>query len=120
MVSGFFPASGLYNCSVIWTSGHYNIGGSRNLASKVTSRFESEVGVDSFSSNTSSAWDGSLSVLAQVDFFLPHRQHLSGLTDTVMPKEAAHVPLLGYGDPRNILFTIHSQRYDSESTTVYC
>jgi len=40
------------------------------------------------------------------------------LTDTLTPEEPANVLLLGCGDPRNILFTVHSQRHDSESTVV--
>ena len=42
------------------------------------------------------------------------------LTDTLTPEETAHVLLLGCGDSRNILFTVHSQRHDSELTTVFC
>ena len=38
------------------------------------------------------------------------------LTDTLTPEERAHVLLLGCGDPRNILFTVHSQRHDSKPT----
>jgi hypothetical protein len=40
------------------------------------------------------------------------------LTDTLTPEETAHVLLLGCGDPRNILFTVHSQIHDSESHSV--
>ena len=36
------------------------------------------------------------------------------LTDTLTPEDAARVLLLGCGDPRNILFTVHSQKDDSE------
>ena len=41
------------------------------------------------------------------------------LTDTLTPEEKANVLLLGCGDPRNILFTVYSQRHDSESAMVY-
>ena len=40
------------------------------------------------------------------------------LTDTLTPEEPAHLLLLGCGDPRNILFTVHSQKDDSEPTLV--
>ena len=40
------------------------------------------------------------------------------LTDTLTPEETAHVLLLGCGDPRNILFTVHNQRHDSQSATL--
>lgn len=36
------------------------------------------------------------------------------LTDTLTPEEKADVLLLGCGDPRNILFTVYSQRHDGE------
>ena len=41
------------------------------------------------------------------------------LTDTLTPEETAHVLLLGCGDPRNVLFTVHSQIRDSELAAVY-
>jgi hypothetical protein len=41
------------------------------------------------------------------------------LTDTLTPEETANVLLLGCGDPRNILFTVYSQRHDSEPATIY-
>ena len=37
------------------------------------------------------------------------------LTDTLTPEENAHVLLLGCGDPRHILFTVHNQRLNSEN-----
>ena len=57
-------------------------------------------------------WPGSI-------FFYPiGNTSAVDLTDTLTPEESAHVLILGCGDPRNILFTVHNQRYDSEPATV--
>lgn len=37
------------------------------------------------------------------------------LTDTLAPEEPAHVLVLGCGDPRHILFTVHNQSPSSKS-----
>jgi len=36
------------------------------------------------------------------------------LTETLAPEEPASLLLLGCGDPRNILFTVHNQADDSK------
>lgn len=53
-------------------------------------------------------------------FYLIGNTSAVDLTDTLTPEETAHILLLGCGDPRNILFTVHSQRHDSESDAIYC
>ena len=58
-------------------------------------------------------WPGSI-------FFYPiGNTSAVDLSDTLTPEEPAHVLLLGCGDPRHILFTVHNQRHGGELDMVY-